>query len=288
LATVLMPIPSVDFDPTETAIPWLILIRQGHKVTFATPDGRTAAADATMVTGEGLDLWGWIPGLRKLVVFGRMLRANGHARAAYAAMSASPEFARPLRWSAATATEFDGLILPGGHRKRGMRPYLESPAVQELVLAFFRSEKPVGAICHGVLVVARSIDPATGKSILHGRKTTSLTWALEKSAATLGRVLRFWDPYYYRTYREAPGQPAGHMSVEAEVTRALADPSDYCDVSPDDPNRARKVSGLVRDSDDDARPAFVLRDGNYVSARWPGDAHMFASTFAALLERKDK
>jgi hypothetical protein len=27
----------------------------------------------------------------------------------------------------------------------------------------------------------------------------------------------------------------------------------------------------------------VVRDGNYVSARWPGDAHTFAKTFAAVL-----
>jgi hypothetical protein len=27
----------------------------------------------------------------------------------------------------------------------------------------------------------------------------------------------------------------------------------------------------------------VVRDGNYVSARWPGDAHTFAATFAAVL-----
>jgi putative intracellular protease/amidase len=281
-----MPIPSDDFDPTEAAIPWAMLTRKGHNVVFATPDGQPAAADAIMVTGQGLDPWGWIPGLRKLVVFGRMLRANGHARKAYAAMSTSPEFAGPLRWSDAVAADFDGLILPGGHRARGMRPYLESKEVQALVVAFFRAEKPVGAICHGVLVAARSIDPATGKSVLHGRRTTSLTWALEKSAATLGRVIRFWDPLYYRTYPDASGQPVGHMSVEAEVTRALAEPSDYCDVPTDDPDRARKTSGLARDSEEDARPAFVFRDRNYVSARWPGDAHMFASTFASLLERK--
>jgi putative intracellular protease/amidase len=281
-----MPIPSEDFDPTETAIPWSVLTRQGHDVVFATPDGQPAAADPIMVTGKGLDPWGWVPGLRKLVVFGRILRANGDARTAYRAMTTSREFGAPVRWSDAVAADFDGLILPGGHRARGMRSYLESKEVQALTVAFFRAEKPVGAICHGVLIAARSIDPATGKSVLHGRRTTSLTWALEKSAVTLGRVIRFWDPHYYRTYPDAPGQPVGHMSVEAEVTRALADPSDYHDVPADDPDRARKTSGLARDREDDARPAFVLRDRNYVSARWPGDAHMFASTFAALLERK--
>jgi putative intracellular protease/amidase len=43
------------------------------------------------------------------------------------------------------------------------------------------------------------------------------------------------------------------------------------------------VSGTSRDTWDDDRPAFVVRDGNYVSARWPGDAHTFARLFANVL-----
>jgi hypothetical protein len=34
---------------------------------------------------------------------------------------------------------------------------------------------------------------------------------------------------------------------------------------------------------DDETPAFVVRDRNYVSARWPGDVHTFAKTFAGML-----
>jgi putative intracellular protease/amidase len=71
--------------------------------------------------------------------------------------------------------------------------------------------------------------------------------------------------------------------VQAEVTRALAGPADFVDVPDDAPDHWRKSSGLFRDTPDDARPAFVVRDGNYVSARWPGDAHTFARTFAEVL-----
>ena len=42
-------------------------------------------------------------------------------------------------------------------------------------------------------------------------------------------------------------------------------------------------AGIVRDSMDDETPAFVVRDRNYVSARWPGDVHTFAKTFANVL-----
>jgi putative intracellular protease/amidase len=77
--------------------------------------------------------------------------------------------------------------------------------------------------------------------------------------------------------------PTGYMSVQQEVTRALARPDDFLDVPADSPNHRQKTSGMVRDNFDDDRPAFVVRDGNYVSARWPGDAHTFAKEFAALL-----
>ena len=73
------------------------------------------------------------------------------------------------------------------------------------------------------------------------------------------------------------------MSVQAEVTRALAHPDDFLDVPKTSPDFRLKTSGLYRDSLDDSRPAFTVQDGNYVSARWPGDVHTFAKTFAALL-----
>jgi hypothetical protein len=37
---------------------------------------------------------------------------------------------------------------------------------------------------------------------------------------------------------------------------------------------------LRRDSDTDPSAGFVVRDGNYISARWPGDAHRFADALA--------
>ena len=39
----------------------------------------------------------------------------------------------------------------------------------------------------------------------------------------------------------------------------------------------------ARGTDTDDRPAFVVEDGNYVSARWPGDAYLFAKRFAERL-----
>ncbi len=282
MAKVLIPIPSRDFDPSEVAISWSVLKRLGHSVVFATPDGRPGEADDLMITGEGLDIWGFIPGLKRFAVVGRLMRANKEARAAYAKMLEDPAFKSPLAWRNVRREDFDGLLLPGGHRARGMRQYLESELLQKLVAEFFTADLPVAAICHGVLLAARS-RRADGHSVLFGRRSTALTWALERAGWQVGRIVRFWDPSYYRTYKEKPGEPEGYMSVQQEITRALAGPADFVDVPPDAPDYKRKTSGMTRDTWVDSRPAFVVRDGNYVSARWPGDAHTFAKEFAALL-----
>jgi putative intracellular protease/amidase len=284
MARVLIPLPARDFDPSEAAVSWQVLSNAGHTVSFTTPDGKPAAADDMMLSGEGLDLWGTIPLLRKLPLIGLLMRANRDARNAYAAMIADPGYSSPLRWDSVDAAAFDGLLLPGGHRARGMRDYLESAALQRHVADFFEAQKPVAAICHGVLLAARSRSARTSRSVLYGYKTTALTWALENSAWKLARITRFWDPDYYRTYLEQAGDPDGYMSVQQEVTRALASPTDFLDVPTCDPDYRRKTSGLPRDSMGDARPAFVMQDRNYISARWPGDVHTFAKAFAGLLK----
>lgn len=286
MVTVLMPLPATDFDPTEVAVSWQVLTAAGHVVVFATPSGQPGRADDLMVTGRGLDPWGAVPGLRRLTVVGRVLRAGADARSAYAALLDDEAFGSPLHWGAARRSRYDALVLPGGHRARGMRPYLESPEVQQMAIDAFRAEKPVGAICHGVLVAARAVDPVTDRSVLHGRRTTALTWALESKAWGIAHYTRFWDSTYYRTYVEEPGQRWGYMSVQQEVTRALADPTHFADVAKGSPDWRRKTSGRARDTLVDSRPAWVVRDGTYVSARWPGDVHTFARTFAEVLSER--
>jgi len=282
MAQLLIPVPSLDFDPSEVAVGWKVLSDLGHQLSFATPDGRPAEADPIMLSGRGLDPWSPLPLIGRLPLLGLVLRANADARRAYPAMQQSPAFQSPLAWGELNVEDFDGLWLAGGHRARGMRQYLESPLLQALVAGFFQAGKPVAAICHGVLLAARSRD-ASGRSVLYGRKTTALTWQQERTASQLAHVGRFWDPNYYRTYLEAPGQPAGYMSVQQEVTRALQRPEDFLDVPRDDPQYRRKTSGLARDTVDDDTPAWVVVDGRYVSGRWPGDAHTLARRFSQIL-----
>lgn len=250
MATVLIPLPDTDYDPTEAAVPWLTLTRRGHTVRFATPAGAPATADPRMVYGTGLGPWK------------PLLRADTNGRAAHAMMIRDPAYLAPWSHAHAATQPIDGLVLPGGHAP-GMRAYLESPHLQALVASAFAQNLPVGAICHGVVLAARSRD-AAGRSVLFGRKTTALTRTLEFSGWLLTAA---WLGNYYRTYP---------TPVQTEVTRALARADDF-------------IAGpmpLLRDDSAHADRGFTVRDGHYLSARWPGDAHRFAQEFADLLETR--
>jgi hypothetical protein len=61
--------------------------------------------------------------------------------------------------------------------------------------------------------------------------------------------------------------------VQDEVVAALDDPRQF----------VRGPRTLRRGTRDDHAPAFVVEDGSYVSARWPGDSYLFAERFDALL-----
>lgn len=242
-----MPLPDHDFDVTEVAVPWKILSEAGHDVVLATERaGVVPEADPRLLTG---------------VLFGK-LGAEAEPKAFYRELTGAPAFRDTIAWLDIEAQEFDGLLLPGGHAPR-MRQYLGSPVLRHRVAEFWKLDRPVGAICHGVLVLARTIDDATGRSILADRRTTCLTKSLERTAflLTAWRLGR-----YYRTY------PA---YVEDEVRDALDDPAQF--------ERGPRA-GPARGTDTDDSSAFVVTDGNYVSARWPGDAYLFAKRFADLLD----
>ena len=142
-----------------------------------------------------------------------------------------------------------------------MKPYLESNILQSVVTEFFAAEKSVGAICHGVVLVARSL--VGSKSVLYGRRTTALLASQELTAWAL---TRFWLGQYYRTYPQ---------TVEAEVRSVLKNENDFL----------KGPSPLFRDEINKLDRGFVVHDGNYISARWPGDAHKFAVDFLAVLNR---
>ncbi len=287
--TIIIPLPNQDFDPSEVSISWKIIRQAGHEVEFATVDGQRGYADPLMISGEGLDPWGWLPGFKKFKLVGLLLRANRFGRAAYQELQQDSNFLKPKCFAELCVDQYDGLLLPGGHAPN-MKAYLEDKTLQSFIANFFAAtdatgnHKPVAAICHGVVLAVRSISNETKKSVLYGKKTTALTWELENSAWTLTKYFaRFWDSTYYRTYMESAAEPAGYRSVESEVKRGLAHEADFLNVPKEIKNYFAKTSGILRDSPNNTRPAWVVQDGNYISARWPGDVHTFAKKFVTLL-----
>ena len=246
MARVLVPLPDRDFDVTEVAVPWKLLTEAGHEVVFATEKGDRPAADPRLLEG---------------VLFGQ-LGAEPEAKAFYRELETAPAFTRPIPWSDIDPDACAAMLLPGGHAP-GMRQYLEGETLFDRVATFAKSGKPLGAICHGVLVLARAKDPATGKSVLATRTTTCLPKYMEKTAW----MLTGWKlGSYYRTYPEY---------VEDEVKRALDDAGKQFERGP-------RVLTKKGTRDDDSA-AFVVEDGSYVSARWPGDAYLFAKKVIARL-----
>ena len=246
---ILMPLPDRDFDTTEVAVPWRLLRDRGHQVVFATErGGNVPACDPRLLTG---------------VLFGR-LGAEAEPVVFYRQLIETTEFRNPIPWNQIEPEAYDGLILPGGHAP-GMRQYLASVTLQDKVAAFWQLDRPVGAICHGVIVLARTTDHRTGRSVIADKRTTCLPKYMERGAfyATAWRLGR-----YYRTY------PA---YVQDEVIAALSDPGRF----------VRGPRTNKRGTATDDRHAFVVQDDRYLSARWPGDAYLFARRFGDILARTD-
>lgn len=240
-----------DFDPTEVAVPWKALRDAGHEVVFATENGMAGSADQRMLDGNMLGI------LKPFLI------AQAPAQVTYREMLMDANFQSPLIYEDIDPHNFDGLILPGGHAK-GTIPYLESGTLQTAITAFFQAQKPVGAICHGVVAAARSIDPETGKSVLYGRKTTAL---LERQEMLAYHLTKNRLGEYYRTYPQ---------SVEAEVTAALKSPQDF----------QQGPLPILRDNPKHLSRGFTLRDGNYLSARWPGDVYRFSWDYLQMLSEQ--
>ena len=235
MKNILIPLPDKDFDLTEVAVPWKLFKNKGYNVVFATENGNIAETDPLLITG---------------VIFGQ-LGAKPEAIRFYRELEKATTFRQPITYKDINVADYDLLHLPGGHAK-GMRQYLENTVLQEKVVDFFKQNKLVGSICHGGIVLVRSIDPETGKSVVHKKKMTALTKLLER-AAYMVSAWKLGD--YYRTYPEY---------VQDEVCRHLANISQFKTGNPIKPT--------------------VVEDDNLVTARWPLDAYLYAETLIKKLE----
>jgi putative intracellular protease/amidase len=235
---ILIPLPDKGFDPTESATPWKVCTERGWRVVFTTENGDIPAADHRLLKGP-------IRG---------PLGAGPRGLAAYREMIQTEAYQNPITYAEIDPATFVAVSLTGGHAP-GMKQYLESQVLQDKMVEFWKLGKVIGAICHGVLVLARAIDPDTGKSILYGSQATALTKDLEMT----GYALTFWLlGRRYRTY---------DCYVADEVRQVLKDPGDF---------KTGKAMLIP----------FAYRHDKLITARWPLDAMGYSIEFANAIEEK--
>ncbi len=236
---ILIPLPNKDFDLTEVSVPWKLFKDKGYEVVFATENGEKGEVDPLLITG---------------VIFGQ-LGAKPKAIQIFRALEKDVAFLNPILYTDIRVADYDLIHLPGGHAK-GMRQYLESKVLQQKVLEFYQADKIIGSICHGAIVLARTTDPKTGKSIVYNRVITGLIKRLEK----LAYYITSWKlGDYYKTYPEY---------VEDEVLRSLKTKEQF------------KRGGL------NSYKPFVCIDKNLITARWPEDAYLYGETLIQKLEER--
>jgi protease I len=253
---VLVAVPEKGFDPTELGVPCKYLLDRGVAITVCSPSGLApVACDPIMLDGVGLYLLKW------------SMRADPHGIQAYTAVQQAGLLNTPVSYGAVLAAgrasapcfaAYDALLLPGGHCP-DMKPYLEDTTLHALVKEMSDAGKIVAAVCHGVVLAARS-------GILSGKQVTALPSWMEGVAHTLTRL---WMGDYYRTYR--------HTTVEAEVTLAVGCGGAFL----------RGPKGFARDAPSSLAKGFVVRDGQLLTARWPGDCHAFASALWTMLSEQE-
>ncbi len=232
---ILMPLPDRDFDPTEAAIPWKTCTARGWNIAISTEHGSVPVGDLRKLKGP-------LPGL---------LSASQRARAAYQEMIEDPAYQQPIPYERIDASRYQGLLLPGGDAL-GVRQYLDSSLLRSKVLQFWQENRLIGAICHGVLVLARTIDDQTGRSVLYGQKVT----APPKSLDRFGYLVDRWFlKHGYIMYSQCAAE---------EVRGCLQHPQDLL-----------PGPSIFK--------PYVVRDGMLITSRWYLDAELFAQSFVEAL-----
>lgn len=246
---VVCPLPARDLDPAEAGVVWHIVRKcEGFEIVFATPDGAVAEADPRM--------------LKPNDVAERRLAAEWEPRLHFLTLTDEDEnYAHPIRYTDIRPEEYDGMLLLGG-LSSAITSYVEDAELQAKVAEFWQLERPVGAIDHGVLLLALTKDPnANGdESIIRDCKVTCLTKNMQQAAYTITRWAhdKLYRPYERWTqFQVADALNHGtQVNTESAVRRGTA----YVDTS-----------------------ALTVVDGRLVTARWQGDAFLFARKFAQLL-----
>uniref|UniRef100_A0A6B2LJL6 DJ-1/PfpI domain-containing protein n=1 Tax=Arcella intermedia TaxID=1963864 RepID=A0A6B2LJL6_9EUKA len=136
----------------EAMVPLQVLLTVGHHVDVVSPDKKAGDTVKTAIHD-------FLPGEQTYV------ELKGH------------NFSITKDWTAVDGAHYDGLLIPGGRAPEFLR---QRDDVLKLVQHFCDTNKPLGAICHGPLVLTAI------PGFLKGRKATAypaLKWDLLNAGA---------------------------------------------------------------------------------------------------------
>jgi putative intracellular protease/amidase len=100
---------------------------------------------------------------------------------------AQKELANTKKLSEVDADTFDAIFYPGGHGP--MWDLAESAESRQLLEAFAKADRPIGAVCHAPAIF-RHVENAQGEPLVKGRRVTGFTNS-EEEAVGLTDVVPF-------------------------------------------------------------------------------------------------
>ncbi|WP_206995610.1 type 1 glutamine amidotransferase domain-containing protein [Trinickia mobilis] len=149
----------------EFAAPYYTFLDAGAHVTIASPKGGQPPIDPKSDTPEGeTDMT-------------RRFKSDPAAQKA---------LANTVKLADVKAGDHDAIFYPGGHGP--MWDLAEDKHSIALIEAFFKSKKPVGAVCHGPCVLRHAV--VDGQPIVKNRRVTGFT-NTEEEAVQLTNVVPF-------------------------------------------------------------------------------------------------
>lgn len=188
------------------------------------------------------------------------------------------QYANALPSSLSHATSFDAIVIAGGS---GAIPgVMADRGLQNLLLAFNDLNKPIMGECNGGLVIAQTVEPTTGKSILFEKAVTTHSWLDEYQMGwgwTLEftrKIEEFWVngkfdlAAYSAEERWSPPGVAGNPLIDSESMFRNACGSTGVFFSP---------AGT---------PYSVVVDGNIITCRTTPDGYPGVLAMIAILDGK--
>ncbi|KAK9480451.1 class I glutamine amidotransferase-like protein [Lipomyces japonicus] len=88
------------------------------------------------------------------------------------------------------AKDYGVFFASAGHAS--LIDYPEAKGLQDIALSIYQDGGIVSAVCHGGAIFPKIIDPATGKSIIYGKKVTGFTTQGEEEEGVLDTI-KSWD-----------------------------------------------------------------------------------------------